>query len=146
MTDFNALLRKSIATVQEGYQSAVKDLSEVVNEIGVAISDLSSGACDLQLQTIAVDVAGTSFRIYLDTNSKDPSALSVPIIDLFLTNKGYPINAGQIDKATGRFFTQTYFSDRADLERFFADTLGNPDSSLIQSLGFAMRKNESRST
>ena len=83
-----------------------------------------------------------TFRVFLDTGVNDMEAEVVNITHLRIPAHGYPVSYGTYTKNTGAFIPAQN-SDLKDLEaveKFFADLLSNPESTLIQAIGFALRR------
>lgn len=142
MANFDALIKKSLAIVNDGYQQALADVKVVVEKLSNAIRQNAGEHFALEVSEVKSDVKGVTFRIFLDTDVNDLQADIVTIVHIRILSKGYPILHGSFNKTQNVFVSMdgNELEDMAAVEQFFADLLADPESSLIQALGFAMRK------
>ena len=146
MTDFNVLLRQSLAIVNDGFQNARDEIERIVAKLSAAVKQTAGEDFAVEMSEVSATPKGTTFRIYFDPNSMDPTAEVITVAALFVPSKGYPVLRGTWNKSTNTFFPTQGGELRTleDVEKFFADLLSNPESSLIQALGFALRRSVSR--
>ena len=141
MQDFNDILRRSLSIVTDGYEKARGDINDVVGLIRGAIKENIGDNFSLELAEAKTDIKGSTFNIYLDTDIYDLSASIVPVVDIRIPGGGYPVELGDFNKSLQVFHSRDeVLCSRIDVEQFFAQQLSDPDSSLIQSIGFALRQ------
>ncbi|MFZ6720661.1 hypothetical protein [Undibacterium sp. Ji49W] len=139
MVDFNALLKKTLSIVSEGYERAFNDLETVVDKLSTAIKENAGGDFALAMSTARSDVKGTIFRIYFDTNVDDPEADVITIVHIMIPSIGYPIYPGVYNYKSDAFNYEGKIDDFEELEQYFKGFLESPESTFIQALGFAIR-------
>lgn len=139
MSRFDALLKKSVAEVNAGFEQAQKDLFEIVGEISRSVQDLGNFA--INLTVVGSDVNGTTYRLTLDPDTNDLEATPLRLLTLNIPTKGYPIGHGVYSKLNEEFRPHGSFLNIEELTSYFESLIGDPSSSLIQAIGFAMRKN-----
>jgi hypothetical protein len=138
--DFEFALRRSLSSVNEGYQKSREDLNEIITSLAQAVSTIAGEQFAIGLDEISSDMKGTSFRVFLDTNLSDLNAEIVDIAYLRITSKGYPIQRGPIAKGTKTIFAEAEIPNKYELGRYFLDMIENSDSALVQAIGFALRR------
>ena len=142
MEDFDSILQRSLATINVGYQTAFDDVKSVVQKISSSIKRSAGENFDLEVQEISDDVGGSTLRVYLDTDSSEPRAEVMTIVHIRIPSNGYPIFQGGFSKSSNRFSGSHHdaaIADKNGVEEFFRQMLINPESPLIQALGFALR-------
>ncbi|MFJ1213317.1 hypothetical protein [Burkholderia pyrrocinia] len=141
MTNFDSLLQKSLATVNDGYEQARQDLENIVSEVDTSLkSNLGDEFAFVAIEE-DINIKGTIYAISLDTETDNRSAPYIPIVSIRIPSTGYPIETGSISKSTGLFTVDgTVLKDSSDIKTFFSAQLENPNSMLIQAIGFALRK------
>nr|WP_091659435.1 hypothetical protein [Massilia sp. PDC64] len=137
--NFDAILKSSLAAVNDNYQIAVGEVQDVVNSVHTAVRHNAGNRYGLIFTEMSADIKGTTFRIYFDTNVDVMRARVIDVLFIRIPSTGYPIAIGTVDKATKNFFTEQNVNNKEELERVFAQLLQNPESSLIQAIGFALR-------
>lgn len=137
--DFNAILKLSLAAVNDNYQEAVRDVEEVVGSVHAAVQQNAGKRFGVVLTDQSADIKGSTFRIYFDTNVDVMRAKIIDVLFVRIPSSGYPIALGTIDKSTKNFFAEQQIIDKEQLQKAFAQLLQNPESSLIQAIGFALR-------
>lgn len=141
MTDFNEILRKSLSIVNDGYQQAVDNIKEVVSNLSDSIKANAGEDFSLEIGEISSDLKGATFRIFLDTDVNDVEASTMNIIDLRIPVGGYPVQLGTFTKSIQSFkAAEQVLNNKSDIEQYFAQQLSEPDSRLIQAIGFAVRR------
>lgn len=138
--DFNQIVANTITGLNKGYEQAIYDLTDISNQVSSAIKNNSKSDFDIFIRPLFEAPKGDIFRVYFDTNSEDPESETIPIATLFIPPKGYPIQLGSYRKVTDEFKAYRIIENRNEFESYFAELLSNPDSALIQAIGFGMRK------
>lgn len=141
--DFENSLKRSLMVVNEGYQNARNDVDRLLSSLAEAVSKIAGEQFVLGVDEFSSDVKGTNLRINLDTDFTDMNADIVDIAFIRIPAKGYPIQHGPLLKATKTMMVQTHIADAEELAKFFLDMIENPDSPLVQAIGFALRKKSS---
>lgn len=140
MIDFVELVNRSFATINKGFDESISDLARILESITSAIRNASSRNFQLDYRIEVEGPKGSLARVYFDPDPTDMSAEPYTITYIWIPAKGYPIEGGSYRKAIDKFDTIDVFHDAAALEGYFADLLTNPDSVLIQAIGFGMRQ------
>lgn len=141
--DFGAIIKGTLAGINAGFEQARGDLQEVLDAITEGIQENTDSGYRVFAHVVAEDPKATILRLHFDPDQLDTDAETFPLGTLQMSAKGYPIVRGTYRKLGG--FTATSnepiaFQNKAELEEYFAQLLSNPDSSLVQAIGFAMRK------
>lgn len=143
MVDFNEILKKSLLTVNEGYQRAYEDLSSVVAGVRESIKQNAGQEFTIELSQISAQLEGTSFQIYMDTDVNNSHAQIYRITDIEIPQTGYPIFLGAYNRVHQTFMRgEESFEDAEAISTYFAEQLSNPESRLIQLIGFALRRRQ----
>lgn len=145
MPNFDEILKKSLSAVNDGYGAALEDLNNVVEKLALAIKGNAGEQFNLELAKVSEDIKGATFRVYLDPDPEDANVSLINVGHFRLLSSGYPIYSGLYNKSSSLFSPEREFSDVVALEGFFAELLASPDSTLIQAIGFAIRKKASKS-
>jgi hypothetical protein len=140
MPDFDSLLQHSLSTVNSGYLAAQGDLFRVVERLAEAIQRQTGTNIYLALKQQTADVKGTVFVLYVDVNPDDQQADTINIEHIKLQARGYPVLLGTYRKPINDFKASGSLDTPEDLEAHFVDLLADPDSPLIQAIGFALRQ------
>lgn len=144
--DFNEILKNSLAAVNDNYQIAVGDLEEVVESVHTAVQRNAGEKYGVILTDLSADIKGTTFRIYFDTNIENLRSKVMDVLFVRVPSSGYPIAIGTVDKATKKFYGEETANNKEELKKYFGQLLQNPESSLIQAIGFALRTQEDEDT
>ncbi|CAM2151716.1 protein of unknown function [Pararobbsia alpina] len=145
MTDFNELIKRSLSIVNESYAQAKGDVEGVIERIDFSLRDNAGDHFALVFAEFASSLKGVVFRVHLDTDVYNPQSELVTIVHMRILSTGYPIELGEINRNTGLFSAGgNALSSVQDVEEYFADQLSNPNSALIQAIGFALRKKMSK--
>lgn len=141
--DFGAILKDTLAGINAGFEQAAGDLQEVLDAITEGIQEHTNSGYKVYAKVVSEDTKATIFRLYFDPDPLVSDAEVIPLTTLQVSAKGYPIMRGTYRKVGG--FTPAAsdpvaFQNRAELEQYFAHQLSDPDSNLVQAIGFAMRK------
>jgi hypothetical protein len=142
MIDFDSVLKNSLKIVSEGYQGALSDVKDIVSEVSMAVARNGNEQFALYVQEMSSDIKGGSFKIRFDTNVNNGRAKVIDIVYVRIPSIGYPIGVGSFDKHSQRFFVDDELTDKESLRNYFLRLIENPESTLIQSIGYAMRKGE----
>lgn len=138
--NFDELLRKSLESVNEKYEIAYGDVYGYVEKLRAAVNTSLGANASVELVEMTSDVKSTIFRLVIDTDSEDANS-EVAILSTFkIKASGYPIEVGFYNKSTNMFRIEGQMDSKEDLEKFFIELLATPESSLIQIIGFALRK------
>lgn len=140
--DFNEILKSSLAVVNDNYQLALKDIQEVVDSVHTAVQNNAGEKYGVTLSSTSVDVKGSTFRIYFDTNLENMRSRVIDVLFVRIPSGGYPVAVGTVDKATKKFYTEETVNNKDELNKYFTQFLKNPESSLIQAIGFALRNQD----
>lgn len=138
--DFNEIVATTIVGLNKGYEEAIGDLKDILLRVGEAIRNNSKENFDVFFRTLSESPRGDIYRVYFDTNSEDPDAETLQIATFYIPPKGYPIQIGVYRKVTDEFKAHGTIKNRDEFESFFGELLSDPDSTLIQAIGFGMRR------
>lgn len=141
MANFDELIKKSLSVVNDGFQRTLADLTALVEQVNSAIKQHAGPQCGLVLEQIDSDMKGANYRLSLDTEAGNPQAPRIGITHFRLLPKGYPLLHGRYNQAKKMFLGSEFstLADQKQVEEYFANLLQDPDSSLIQAMGFALR-------
>jgi len=137
--DFDNLLKTSLAVVNDGYQVAVNEVKEVVQDVSEAIARNAGEQFSISASEVANDMKGATYRIYFDTDKNNMKARLIDVIFIRVPSTGYPLLEGRFDKATKSFYPESQIASQGDLAEIFGSMIKNPESSLIQAIGYALR-------
>ena len=138
--DFTDLLKNSLAVVTGGYVTAHDDLIGVIDRVRKALLSNAGEQVALELKKVSADVSSTVFRLFLDPSTMDPETALVTITYFRLPSSGYPIEWGSYKRVTNTFEASGEAEVKEELEKFFGSLLTQPESTLVQAIGFAMRQ------
>jgi hypothetical protein len=138
--NFDDILRQSLAAVNDGYMSALNDLSGTVDKVREAVIQNADDKVGLELQKVASDLKSSTFRFFLDPNVADINQELITITCFQIPSSGYPIKCGTLHKPGNHFTATGEIEDREGLLRYFSDLLQQPESRLVQAIGFALRQ------
>lgn len=138
--DFDSILRESLSAVNSAYDAAYNDLNEVVAKIRDAMIATTGDGSALELKRVAADRSSTTFRLYIDPDPKDPEASLITVTSFRIPTAGYPILFGTYSKVSEAFKDAGKLDDKSALVQYFAEQLKEPESALVQAIGFAMRQ------
>ncbi|MGF6115901.1 hypothetical protein ABIE30_002974 [Janthinobacterium lividum] len=141
--DFDSILKSSLKVVNDGYQTSLSDLKDVVSDLNAAVVRNAGKQFSVVVGEVANDIKGGTFRVYFDTNVNNSRARVIDVVFLRIPAGGYPIAIGVFDKSTQRFFSEQDIVDKEGLLYAFAQLIENPDSALIQAIGYALRTSDS---
>jgi hypothetical protein len=139
MTDFDAILKRTLSVVNASYDEALEVVESVVRQLGNAISTNAGGEFVLEMIELNNDISGSVHRIYLDPDSTDDNARLVTITYLQIPSTGFPIKVGRFSKNTGFIASDKNLDTSSDVEEYFSNFLEDPNSKLIQAIGYALR-------
>ena len=135
-----------ISEINQKYEIARNDLNSVVGELENSLKKIIPHI-KFNLQTISDEFDGTTSRLILDPNSADMEIGVVKITDFFIPSTGYDIGFGDHLKNINEFQFEGKLKTKDDIESFFQTIMSDPNSRVIQAIGFAARrhnlKNES---
>ena len=134
MSEYKAVLSRTLEGIDESYESAMEDLRLEIGELAEAVADLSKEkgeevSLSLDVQSRSPD--GTVFRLRLTSPQE-----SATIEHLRVTPQGYPIEYGDYVAAVDRFLTKGNLTDYAALKQRFTDILSNKSSPFVVLLGY----------
>lgn len=140
MIDFNEILANTLGKINQGFDQAISDFIETVDSVDSAVKGAhKEGLFGIGYSTVNESPKGSVFRVYFDPNADDLEVPTLAIGYFLVPYKGYPIQFGQYRKLTDDFKPRMEFPDRAELEKYFANELSDPESSIIQAIGFGLR-------
>lgn len=116
------------------------DLTQVVEKVRVAVVGYAGEQVALELKKSAANMRHTTFRLYIDPDTADPEQSMMTITHFQLPAAGYPIKYGTFSKVTDSFNPAGELPDVDSLNKYFAELLSQPESVLVQALGYALRK------
>jgi hypothetical protein len=128
MTDFNALIKQTLAGLTEKFKEACGDLNEMVARISDDIQAVTGVPLKLHLSKSTENISGTQFQLQVHSETGGRA-----IFSFFVPAKGYPIQI--LD-------SKTSMANRSELESVFAEMVSNPDSPLMQNIAFAVRQKQ----
>ncbi|WP_143450355.1 hypothetical protein [Janthinobacterium sp. BJB446] len=137
--DFDSILRKSLTVVNDGFQDALTDLKGVVEAVSESVKNNAGQKFALALGEVSNDLRGSTFRVFFDTDVNNVRARIIDVLYFRIPASGYPIFEGQYDKGSKNFSAGKELKDKDSIAQEFGSLLRNPDSSLIQAIGYAMR-------
>lgn len=141
MVDFSDLLKGTLESINKAFREVESDLSDVSSRISTAVKTNVGGQFDIIKSEVRNTIDGVVYRFYFDTNVNDDTADAVTLCFIRLPVTGYPIFAGKYNYKDKIFSPQEELSDKQELELYFERFFDNPESALIQAIGFALRKN-----
>lgn len=128
-----------INQINEKYEHAYADLLKIIGELENSLKTIIPGL-EFKLKELSDGPGGTIFSLDLDPNSKDYGIDIVKITDFFISSQGYPIEQGKFIKLGDQFDTIEKLNNKYELEEFFKKLLSSSDSRLVQSIGYAARR------
>lgn len=137
--DFDEILKRSVTSVNAGYEAALADLRKVIGQLDAAVKNNAGAKYGFVLQELHSDIKGTTFRTYFDTDVNNARATIMDILAIRLPAAGYPLSVGTFDKGNKSFHPLEELPDVDALNRVFVTLIREPDSALIQAIGFALR-------
>lgn len=140
MDDFNDILKKSLSVVNEGFRAAMDDIENIIAAVRESIKGNAGNEFSLECSEVFSNIKGSIYRVFLDTDSFDPEADLVVLTYFRIPQKGYPIELGNYNKVTGFSVSGKLWTSKDDVMNHFVSQLQDPESQLIQAIGFALRR------
>lgn len=141
MVDFNDIVKKSLAVVNQGFVKARDDLGAVVERIDISLRENAGDHFALLLSEVSSSLKGTIFCIVLDADTFNATATLIPVLHIRIPTSGYPLELGSINRVTELFVdSDQRLASMSEVEAYFVEQLSDPNSVLIQAIGFALRK------
>lgn len=142
MTNFNEILKETLSAVNKAFNTAQKDLQEIATEISNAVKENAGADFDFVMREIRSDVDGVLYRFYFDTDVEDEYADAINISFVHIPQTGYPLSHGSYSFKNKDYTRIKSFADKEELEYYFSNFLKEPESPLIQAIGYAVRKKQ----
>jgi hypothetical protein len=139
MKKYSALVLSVVESINKNYEEARSDLVRVVAEVEHGMKDVLPDF-KMRLTLLDDDAEGTFYRVEAVPAPDDSIVGIIRITDFFIPANGYPISSGRILMSKANFNPQEKFDSVENLENFFQNLLADPESRLIQAIGFAMRR------
>lgn len=139
MVDFSSLLKDTLAAVNKVFKEADSDLSDIASRISSAIKTNVGEQFDIVKSEIKNTIDGVVYRFYFDTNVLDERAEAITLCFIHIPVTGYPIFSGNYTYKDRTFVAKGKYDNKKDLEEYFEKFFEDPESSLIQAIGFALR-------
>jgi hypothetical protein len=145
VVDFDKLLQQSLLGVNKAFEQADADLHEMVAAAAEALGRVANGVVELKLRKVSEDRAGVVYELVVGAVPDFGRGVGEGVAAgaYQVAAKGYPIRAGNAEVDYGRlisFRSQSSFNDKADLQRHFEELMANPDSPVVTTAAFLMRK------
>lgn len=138
--DFEDMFKKSLSVVNEGFRAAYNDLDDLVSSLSEAIRNIAGERFDIGFSEIHKEIKSTTYRVYLDPDTGDIDAQLLDFSYIRIPSKGYPIvKGGSVIKGTNILTGDVKIENKEQLAEAFAAFIQDPDSPLIQSIGYALR-------
>ena len=137
--NFDGLLKASLAVVNDGFQRAVSDLNDMASEVDAAIKRNANARFGLSVSELTSDMKGSTYNVYFDPNIHSSKSVIIDVAYFRVPASGYPISIGLYQRNTRNFYPEASISDRGELESVFERFLQDPESALIQAVGYALR-------
>lgn len=144
MSDFDALLRRTLSVVNENYESSLNVVKGVVQKLGEAIEKNAGDEFLFAMTEVNSDINGSVHKIFLDPNNDDDSVRLVIINYVLIPSTGFPIKLGKYSKTMGFMADEDDLNDPEDVNKYFSRLLEDPNSKLIQAIGYALRLKANR--
>lgn len=138
--DYDSILRATLTTINQGFENAQRDLVSVVEAVSNSLKRNANDTFNLDFTNLREDYNGTIYRIFFDENPNDLEAATITVDFFYIPSKGYPIEQGNYYRTNEEFKKHQEISSKEELELYFQEMLKDPESSLIQAIGFSMRK------
>lgn len=139
MNDFDALLKRTLSIVNADYDEALSVVDAVVTQLREAITTNAGSEFAFEITELSNDINGSVHRIYLDPDSNDSAARIAVITYLQIPSTGFPIKVGRFSKNTGFTAEEDDLKDSEEVVKYFSNFLEDPNSKLIQAIGYALR-------
>lgn len=140
MSDLKKLILDSLKDINHAYEIAEADLAEVLLQVTEAVREATGAPFDFSYHSVFESPSESVFRVLLDFDSNEFDSETHKISDIKITPMGYPIYFGIFNKSAELFMPQVTLDDRKALETHFFGMLSDPNSSLVQAIGFGLRK------
>lgn len=142
MADFEGLLQNTLTSINLRFAEAERDFTAVIEKLSEAIKKSSNSDFALSTSIISDGQKGSVYRLYFDIDTQNMDSDLQALDTFYISSKGYPIQQGQYRKAIDDFIARNEFSNIEQLESYFETMLADPESPLIQSIGFGLRRKE----
>lgn len=142
MVDFDSIIKTTLTTINEGFQISRKDFFSTIESINQSIKNNSTKEFIFGWNDVSEDINGSIYKVYFDSNPNNLNAPWITIDYFFIPSKGYPIEQGNYFLSKQEFVKHKEILSKKELEVYFQDMLMNPESALIQAIGFALRKTD----
>lgn len=140
MIEWKSLLQKSIQTANDGFMRAESELTAVVEELSSELKETAHRDFRLIMFPVSENMKYSVFQVSLDTDENKDDADAIKICYFKISSKGFPIEEGAYRKQIEQWTPTSQMKSREDIENFFKEMIGNPDSSFVQAIGFAIRQ------
>lgn len=137
MNNFSDILKNSILQVNNGFEKAHEALVKVIGQLTTAIEEIGAFAC--RLSEVENRPEAAIYRLSFDPNPDDIEVKLIHLAMFRIPSYGFPIETGNYIKNRDEFVIENIIEDEAALESLFKDILSDPNSSLVQAIGFALR-------
>lgn len=140
MSELKRRILESLRSINQGYEIAENDLTEVLLQVTEAVQEATEAPFDFSYHSVFESPSESIFRVLLDFDPSDFDSEQHKISDIKIPPNGYPIFFGNFNKSSEYFSPQAQLAGRKELEAHFFDMLSDPSSSLVQAIGFGLRK------
>lgn len=140
MSDLKKLILESLKDINQGYEIAETDLTEVLLQVTDAVQEATGAPFDFSYHSVFETPSESVFRVLLDFDRNEIDSETHKVSDIKITPMGYPIYFGNFNRSAELFMPQATLDDRKALETHFFSMLSDPNSSLVQAIGFGLRK------
>ncbi|WP_407713226.1 hypothetical protein ACJJWD_13770 [Comamonas testosteroni] len=139
MSKFNALVKSIIQESSKKFESAETDFNNVIQEVETSLKDVLE---DFYFETDVIEdaIEGRYYRVQAVPLPNDHFVGKVRINDFFIPSNGYPMTIGKYNPRSSDFSEEAKLNNKAEIEDIFEKMLSTPESRLVQTIGFALRR------
>lgn len=135
MSDFKKTLRTQLESLQQGFDSAEKELREIITELSEAVKEVTQDLVSIELDHVGDSKTGRYFDV--DVRAKG-SIRATTVVTFTVSPAGYPIFDRKIEDSS-EAYTSSKFNNKAELEKYLMKYTENTGSSLMSAVGLAYR-------
>lgn len=128
-------LKSTLEGLNRGFFEADEDLHRQVFAANEAIDKITNRKVTLKLERHIEEDNGVGYHFRIQSGD-----MSSSVGYFYVSTRGYPIFYARNDHAFRNKAAVTSLNDRTALSDLFSDLATNPDSPLIQSVAFFMRR------
>ena len=133
MADFTALLKMSVAGMNDGYNQAKNDLAEVITQLNTSIQEVTHNKVGLRVSEGFKTAEASIFNVVIFQGSEPGAAIGAYRI----FRRGYPI---PYSKLATPFIALGELKSKVELERHFSAIVCDRESPIVMAVAFALRR------